>query len=300
MSYYKQALWIFIFLSVLTMIIIYLKMIVIYHPHEARIDKYTRFMEKLSNLVTKKEYVKNEFIKTADNFMLDTIYLVNPSSSYCIILFHGNAGNISMRYDIIKFLYNYASVFVFDYRAYGRSSGDDIDLNCQALQIDSIAVWNHVINKLEYKANQISLIGESLGCSMAVYIAAEVSKTHNADNYPHSIVLNSPFYSLESMTVSIFSKIGFDIIGYILSMAMSNEYRTAEWINYINYQTKIIIAHSPRDEVIPYNEAVKLFTEVKNNHQYISHVRFITVSGTHNNLGLTDEYIYALADLFNE
>ena len=275
-------------------------MIVIYHPQSPKLDKYNRFFEKLTKLVSNIEYLKIQYVETPDNFMIDSIYLKNPDSSHCIIFYHGNGGNISMRYEMIKFLYNYASVFIFDYRAYGRSSGEDIDLNCHALQTDSITAWNYVTQKLNYKPNKISLIGESLGCSLAIYVASEVSKTSDSDNYPYSVVLNSPFFSLESMTLTTFNKIGLNFIGYILSFFTSTEYKSSEWINYINYQTKIIIAHSIRDEVIPFTEATKLFNQLKNNHVNQDNIKFISITGTHNNLGLTDEYIYSLADLFNE
>lgn len=300
MSYYKQVLWIFIFFSIITMIIIYLKMIVIYHPHPPKIDKYNRFFDRIMKLVSEKNYAEVKYIETPDNFLLDSLYLKNPDSDKCIIFFHGNAGNISMRYEMIKFLYNYSSVFIFDYRAYGRSSGDDIDLSCNALQIDSVTIWNYVTFHLGYKPNKISLLGESLGCSLAIYLAAEVSKTHNNQNYPHALILNSPFYSLESMTVTIFNNIGLNLLGFFLSQITSTEYKSAEWINYVNYQTKIIIAHSPTDEVIPYTEANKLFSNLKKNHSNHENIKFITITGTHNNLGLTDEYIYSLAELFNE
>jgi len=83
----------------------------------------------------------------------------------------------------------------------------------------------------------------------------------------------------------------------ILSPIIGREYPSDEMIKFINHQTKILIAHSPRDEIIPYDEGYRLYKSVSQSHPGI---QFINITGTHNNLGLTDQYIYSLADMFND
>jgi hypothetical protein len=99
------------------------------------------------------------------------------------------------------------------------------------------------------------------------------------------------------MIESMFEKLNIPIMGSLISLLMGNEYQSDEWIQYINYNTKILISHSPGDEIIPYKEGKKLFDLISKTHHQ---VKFINIAGTHNNLGLTDNYIYSLSDLFYE
>ena len=263
----------------------------------AIVEKYDRFYHKLLQLTESKNHVVNDFVKTSDGILLDTVYIKNPDATKCIIFFHGNTGNLSMRFDMIKFLYNYASVLIFDYRSFGRSNGDSSNLSSYGLYTDAESIWDYAVNKLNINANNISLFGESLGCAVAIYLAAKLSKNFNNEQYPHSLILNCPFYSLSSMIEIMFHKINIGFAGKIISLFLGREYQSNELICFINHQTKIIIAHSPRDEKIPYKEGYNLYNLISQSHH---NAKFIAITGTHNNLGLTDNYIYALADLFND
>ena len=294
---YKNLFLLVIVLLVGIIIILYIKGITLYRPSPAIPDKYDKFYQKLLQLTGSNDLISNAIVKTSDDILLDTIYIKNPNSDICIIFFHGNAGNLAMRFDMLKFLYNFCSVLIFDYRSYGKSTGNNANLCCYNLQCDAKAIWNYATQNLKIKPNNISLFGESLGCSIAISLASDLSKTFNHANYPHSLILNSPFYSLSSMVEIIFDKINMGFISNFLTFFINSEYRSDEWIQYMNYHTKILIAHSPRDEVIPYKEGWKLYESIANSH---TNIKFINITGTHNNLGLTDKYIYTLANLFQE
>lgn len=268
----------------------------LYHPAPVNVAKYQRFYQKLFQLTESNKYISNVFVRTIDGIDLDTIYIKNLDTNKCIIFFHGNAGNISMRFDMIKFLYNFASVIIFDYRSFGKSSGSTSDLSANTLQKDAEAIWNYATNVLGINPNNISLFGESLGCSVAIRLAAELSKTMNNNHYPHSVICNSPFSSLSSMVNFVFKKINIGLLGKIVAYIIAQEYCSTDYIKYINHQTKLIISHSPRDEIIPYEQGLQLYHTISQIHP---NIKFVNITGTHNNFGLTDQYIYALADLFD-
>ncbi len=276
-------------------IIFYLKNPFLYHPHAAFDEKYDRFYQKIYQLAESEDHVSNFFVRTSDNIMLDTLYLKNSDTDICIIFFHGNAGNLAMRYDMIKFLYNFGSVIIFDYRSFGRSNGDIMSLSESSLLIDASTIWTHVTTDLKYQPNRTALFGESLGCSIALSLAAKLSKTLDSAQYPHSLILNSPFYSLSSIMRAMFSKLKIGFVGNFLSVIHGYEYRSDIHIQYINHLTKIVIAHSPRDEIVPYKEGQNLYKLAALTHP---DTKFVNILGTHNNLCLTDSYIYALSDLF--
>lgn len=298
MSYsYKTFLVIVIILLSIVILLSYIKSVMLYYPMPANNDKYRRFYRKLLHLTETKNHITNFRIKTVDDILLDSIYIQNPDSKKCIIFFHGNAGNISMRFDMIKFLYNYCSIILFDYRSYGRSTGLSSDLSEMTLYLDAKAIWNHATQVLKLQPSSISLFGESLGCAVAIKLAYELSKTQDPLNYPHSLILNSPFYSLATMIDTIFAKINLLPVGKMISTFYGSEYQSQDLIKYLNHYTKIMIAHSMRDEIVPFNQGKKLFDEISKTHTW---VKFVTITGTHNNLGLTDNYIYHLAEILND
>lgn len=297
MAYYKKIFWLIIILMILAIILSYIKGIMLYHPAPANAEKYEKFYQRLLQLAESRSYLLNFIVPTSDGIFLDAVYIKNPETNKCIIFFHGNAGNISMRYDMIKFLYNYASIIVFDYRSFGKSTGTNALLSATDLEKDAKAIWDYAVTNLKIKPNNISFFGESLGCAVAISLAAALSKNMESYYYPHSIICNAPFNSLGTMIEATFNKINLDLVGKVLGFFLGSEYKSDELIKYINHQTKILLAHSPRDEIIPYSEGRRLFTTISQLHP---HVKFINITGTHNNLGLTDQYIYALADLFND
>ena len=115
----------------------------------------------------------------------------NPDSDICTIFFHGEDGNISMRYDMIKFLYTFTSVIAFDYRSYGKSTGTY--LSEDTFVTDAMTIWTYSKTKLNYHPQKISLFGESIGSSIALLLATKLSLISNYNMYPHSVVLNSSF-----------------------------------------------------------------------------------------------------------
>ncbi|BCS83406.1 putative peptidase S9 [Cotonvirus japonicus] len=293
---YKKI-FILIMVIIIIIVIIYIKNITLYDPQKAIPAKYKRFFRKLSLLTESNDNIINELVKTPDNIFLDTIYLRNNDTNNCIIYFHGNSGNISLRYNIIKFLYNYASVVAFDYRSYGRSSGDHNFLSNKKLFIDAKTIWNYCIYTLRIHPNNISFFGESLGCGIAINLAAEISKNSSVEFYPHSLILNSPFLSLKSMVQDICCDMELEFLGKILSLLFFNEYQSDKLVPYINHHTKIIISHSLNDEIIPFDHGINLFNILSQTHP---NAQFITINGSHNNLGVSDEYIYTLANIFND
>lgn len=287
--------YIIISLIFLIVVVCYIKKILLYVPTEANVIKYEIFFSRIKKLICNDEYIISRMIDTDDSVLLDTLYLKNPDSDICVIYFHGNAGNISMRFEMIRFLYNHASVLIYDYRGYGRSSGSIYTLSERTMLDDSKNIWKYCVNVLSYAPDKISLFGESLGCSISLCLCADLSRETYDNRYPHSVVLNAPFYSLESMIQIILNKAKLGFISGFLSKILSGEYYSNSFIKYIHPNTKVLVAHSQYDEIIPYLEGIKLYKTITSTHP---HTQFINISGSHNNLYLTDSYIYALSFLY--
>ena len=64
------------------------------------------------------------FFETADGVKLNGWFIPFKDSEYTILFCHGNAGNITHRIEKLKFFNDLGcSVFIFDYRGYGKSQG---------------------------------------------------------------------------------------------------------------------------------------------------------------------------------
>ncbi|MGC1309425.1 MAG: alpha/beta fold hydrolase [Phormidesmis sp.] len=99
-------------------------------------------------------------------------WLPNPRSDRTLLMCHGNYGNISYNLERIRFHYSLGfSVFAFDYRGYGQSSGPEpTELNTYA---DAEAAWQYLITQRQSKPSEITVMGHSMGGAIAIHLAAQ-------------------------------------------------------------------------------------------------------------------------------
>ncbi|MFI4923088.1 MAG: alpha/beta hydrolase, partial [Burkholderiales bacterium] len=66
-----------------------------------------------------------------------------PHARGVVLFFHGNAGNISHRLDYLRMFRELGlSVFIFDYRGFGKSSGEPSETGTYQ---DAEAAWNYLV-----------------------------------------------------------------------------------------------------------------------------------------------------------
>jgi uncharacterized protein len=107
----------------------------------------------------------------ADGLKLYGWYVDVPRPRAVVLIAHGNAGNVTHRYDFLRvFKALGASVMVFDYRGYGRSEGSPSEAGVLA---DARAARSWLAKRTEMAENEIVLCGESLGGGVQVDLAAK-------------------------------------------------------------------------------------------------------------------------------
>jgi hypothetical protein len=86
-----------------------------------------------------------------------------------VLLFHGNAGNVSHRLDRAKLFAERLGVdlFLVDYRGYGRSEGRPSE---PGIYRDGLAIYDAALER-GFPPERIILMGESLGCAVAIEVA---------------------------------------------------------------------------------------------------------------------------------
>jgi fermentation-respiration switch protein FrsA (DUF1100 family) len=107
-----------------------------------------------------------------------------------ILLSHGNAGNISHRlFKIAPLVKKGFQVLLYDYRGYGKSTGE---IRSESdLYEDGDAAFGWLVTEKKADPSEIVLLGESVGCA----IALETATRHKAK----AVVLESPFTSVPQM-----------------------------------------------------------------------------------------------------
>jgi alpha-beta hydrolase superfamily lysophospholipase len=156
-----------------------------------------------------------------------------------MIWFHGNAGNLTDRAEMaVEHAKRGISVFVFDYRGYGRSDGRPSE---SKLFLDSIAAFDFVRAN---GAKTIVLYGESVGGPYAAFVAKE------RKGLVHSVILENSFPSLKDMGNALYRPLP---LGWTAPFAL----RTTAWLNEAG--VPVLVMHGMRDAVIPYALGKKLY-----------------------------------------
>lgn len=112
------------------------------------------------------------FFQTADGVRLHAWWVPHPQAVATWLWFHGNAGNISHRLENLVLLQEAVpvSVFLFDYREYGRSEGE---ISKAGTFLDADAAYQAVAPRAAGSTLPLILFGRSLGTALAVHVAAQ-------------------------------------------------------------------------------------------------------------------------------
>ncbi len=157
-----------------------------------------------------------------------------------ILLAHGNAGHVASRAPWLRYLQSKAkvSIFIFDYRGYGRSEGTPtVD---GALQ-DARAARAKLCEIASIADSKMLLMGESLGGAIAVHLASESA--------PRALVLQSTFSSLRDVADVHFPK-----LSWLVPPSRLNSLNKI-----VKYHGPLLQSHGDRDQTIPFAIGEKLF-----------------------------------------
>jgi fermentation-respiration switch protein FrsA (DUF1100 family) len=113
-----------------------------------------------------------EIIKlTSGAARISAIYLKNPNAKYTILYSHGNAEDIGLLRPIFEEIQRMGySVFAFDYRGYGTSTGQPSE---EGAYQDILAAYNYLVLDIRVPADHIIALGRSLGGAVAIDLAQQ-------------------------------------------------------------------------------------------------------------------------------
>ncbi len=202
---------------------------------------------------------ENVVFNTTDGVALNGWFLEHPRRRACVLYFHGNGENIAHLGWLLDSLSDrlQASVFVFDYRGYGRSGGKPSE---KGVLTDAHAAHAWLRERTNLQSDEIILMGRSLGGALAVDLAAEQGA--------QGLVLENTFTSIPDVAASHYPWAP-------VHWLMKTQMRSVDKIP--RYPGPLLQTHGDADRVVPFALGERLFEAAPGPKQFI-HVR----SGRHN------------------
>jgi len=194
-----------------------------------------------------------------------------------LLFCHGNAGNISHRLDSLEIFHRLGlSVFLFDYRGYGRSEGKPSE---EGVYSDVEGAWSWLTEERGIRPETIVLFGRSLGGAAAAWAAEKYS--------PAGLILESTFTSLADIGKHHYFFLPVKLI-------VGNSFDTLGKMK--NISCPVLVAASPEDEIVPGEHGTILFEAAR------QPKRFLELKGDHNWGFMTTgrAYVQGLDAFFDE
>lgn len=215
------------------------------------------------------------FFESSGGTSLHGWYIPHPEPRALILYCHGNAGNISHRTPILRALHDQvgATVFIFDYRGYGRSGGTPYESGFYA---DARAARRWLAEKEGVDESEIVLLGRSLGGAVAVELAS--------DGGAKALILESTFTSVRDMAKEIFP--------WVPRFLVSRSYDSSEKIG--RYGGPLLQSHGDCDTIVPMRLGRELFDKASGKKT------FYTVEGGNHNDMQPPEYYERMAVFLDE
>jgi uncharacterized protein len=175
-------------------------------------------------------------------------YKPAPANRPTILYFHGNGGSVSTRANKITAYGKDFGLFATDYRGYGGNSGTPSE---HGIIADAFLAYDWLIAQ-GVKANDILLLGESLGTGVAVQVAAVKPA--------RAMALEAPYANIVD--------IGAERYWFLpVRLLMQDQFKSSLYIG--KYRSPLFIIHGTADRVVPFRHGRKLFELANEPKQFI-------------------------------
>jgi fermentation-respiration switch protein FrsA (DUF1100 family) len=184
---------------------------------------------------------QNVWFRAADDTKLHGWYIPHSQAKRLVVYCHGNCEHVA---DLVNLAFHLrsrlqATLFLFDYRGYGRSKGKPHEEGC--IQ-DGLAAQRWLARKEGVLNQDITIVGRSIGGAVAVAVATE----HGA----RALVLENTFAELTEVAANRYPWLP-------VKLVMRNRYDSLRRIQ--DYHGPLFQCHGAKDTVVPIEHARKLF-----------------------------------------
>jgi fermentation-respiration switch protein FrsA (DUF1100 family) len=218
---------------------------------------------------------EDAWVESTDGVKLHGWFAEAENPTAVVLYCHGNAGNVSHRRPVLRmFRENLdASIFVFDYRGYGRSEGTPTE---EGILADARACRRWLAKRTGVKESEIVIVGNSLGGGVAVDLAAK--------DGARALVLENTFTSLPAVAASRFGS----PVASLMTLKLASASKIAD------YRGPLLQTHGTDDTIIPFELGRALFDAAN------EPKRFIEIPGGGHNDPPMREYLRELRRFLRE
>ena len=215
-----------------------------------------KFKDNLMHIPTNR---KN---KDGDIEKIPCLFEGNPKSKNILIIFHCNGIDMLNAFRSYSCLCEKYKINVL-FPEYPGYSIYDSPLSSEKCLENTLIIYDYILNHVKnITENNIYILGRSLGTGMAVYLASKRN--------PAGVFLVSPYTTFADVAKRFHSNEFYQ--------ALSNHFRSIDYIDKV--KCPLFIIHGKEDQLIDYNEAIKLYE--KNNGK-IKEIKLIEEMG-HNDI----------------
>lgn len=201
--------------------------------------------------------------------MTNAWFIPADNAKWTVLFCRGNGGTLSDWVDAGHLFHTIGvNVLLFDYGGYGRSTGKPSE---SRLYEDGRAAWRWLTEERKIPANQIVIIGHSIGGGVASQLATEVK--------PAALVLQSTFTSLPDIAQE-------SLPYFPVKPLVRDRFMTKNKLASIT--CPLLIVHSPDDSMIPIAHGRALFALAHEPKQ------FLEIRGDHNDGMLRPAYMQGI------
>jgi fermentation-respiration switch protein FrsA (DUF1100 family) len=212
---------------------------------------------------------EDAWFEAPDGTKLHGWHVPHPNPRAVILFAHGNAGNLSHRYELLQSLADLGvSVMIFDYRGYGRSAGSP---NEAGILADARAARRWLAKRAGVNESDIVLMGESLGGGVMVDLAAK--------DGARALILENTFTSLPDVAAYHYPWLP-------VRLVMRTQFNSAAQI--AGYRGPLLQIHGDADTIIPFEIGRRLFEAA------LEPKQFVVIPGGDHNDPRTAQFFAAL------
>jgi fermentation-respiration switch protein FrsA (DUF1100 family) len=234
----------------------------IFHPGKLSIDHKFRTVPPRTEV----------FLKTHDGVTINGLFFPGEDKSKVILYFHGNAGDLSgWQFAAEDLLPSGFSVFIIDYRGYGKSSGS---ISEGGFYSDAEAAYNFLIRERKLKPDSILIYGRSIGTGVAIDLASKKKCG--------GLILESAYTSLSTLANE---KVPFFFPSLYLKTKFNNRKKLER------LKVPVVFFHGTDDTLIPPSHSKVLYDSYNGKKSFL-----LIENGQHNDLPESPEYKNFVAD----
>jgi len=172
-------------------------------------------------------------IQSPEGIGLQTWYKPAIAGAPTLVMFHGNAGNLSTRARLIDiFDNNERGVLIFSWRGFGINAGTPSE---QGLYADARAVLQW-LQMQGVSSDEIIIYGESLGSGVAVQMATETQLK--------GVILAAPYTRISDLAREDYAWLPVDLL-------LKHRFDSMDKIKQLS--EPLVVMHSKDDRVIPFS-----------------------------------------------